>query len=101
MPGYWEFPGGGVEPGELPKQAVIREVQEELGVSGILKAEAEVITIDPRFKLYFFEVTITQPPKALYHQELLWVWPNELHDFKMPPGDEPVLERLAHEAPPN
>ena len=53
-----------MEPGELPKQAVIREVQEELGVDGILKAEAEVITIDPRFKLHFFEVTITQPPKA-------------------------------------
>ena len=87
-----------MEPGELPKQAVIREVQEELGVDGILKAEAEVITIDPRFKLHFFEVTITQPPKALYHQELRWVWPKELHDFKMPPGDEPVLERLAHEA---
>ena len=99
LPGYWEFPGGGVEPGELPKQAVIREVQEELGVDGILKAEVEVITIDPRFKLHFFEVTITQPPKALYHQELRWVWPKELHDFKMPPGDEPVLERLAHEAP--
>ena len=99
LPGYWEFPGGGVEPGELPKQAVIREVQEELGVDGILKAEAEVITIDPRFKLHFFEVTITQPPKALYHQELRWVWPKELHDFKMPPGDEPDLERLAHEAP--
>ena len=32
----------------IPKQAVIREVQEELGVDGILKAEAEVITIDPR-----------------------------------------------------
>ena len=88
-----------MESGELPRQAVLREVQEELGVDGVLKAEAEVITIDPRFKLYFFEVTINRPPKALYHQELLWVCPKDLHDFKMPPGDEPILKRLAHEAP--
>ena len=101
LPGYWEFPGGGVEPGELPRQAVIREVEEELGVRGVLKAEAEIITIDPRFKLHFFEVNISETPEALYHQELRWVWPKELHDFKMPPGDEPVLERLAQEALPD
>ena len=100
MAGLWEFPGGKIEDGERPEQTLIRELQEELGVT-ISEACLAPLTFashsDPDFHLLMplyvcrrWEGTVT----ALEGQQLAWVKPNRLRDYKMPPADVPLVSHL-------
>ena len=100
MAGLWEFPGGKVEDGERPEQTLIRELQEELGVT-ISEACLAPLTFAshsyPDFHLLMplyvcrrWEGTVT----ALEGQQLAWVKPNRLRDYKMPPADVPLVSHL-------
>ncbi len=98
--GYWEFPGGKMEPGETREQALARELKEELAID--VSVEEHVITIDydyPTFHLtmHCFYCTITNGSITLLeHEDARWLLPSELHSVKWLPADEAILERLCN-----
>jgi 8-oxo-dGTP diphosphatase len=103
LAGLWEFPGGKMEPGEAPEDALIRELAEELGIE-IAIADLTPLTfashVYPDFHLLMplFLCRRWRGLMAAHEgQELAWVRPDALGPYAMPPADEPlksVLPRL-------
>ena len=100
MAGLWEFPGGKVEPGERPAQSLIRELNEELGIT-VKEACLAPLTfashsypdfhlLMPLFVCRRWEGTVT----PLEGQRLAWVRPNKLRDYAMPEADVPLISHL-------
>ena len=109
--GYWEFPGGKVEMDETPLQALVRELQEELGITvkshypwltrtfdypakfntqGQLESPAKTV------KLHFFIVTQWHgEPLGLESQTLSWQSPNNLTVSPMLPANAPIFSALS------
>ena len=100
MAGLWEFPGGKVERGEAPEQTLIRELKEELGIVVNAACLAPLTFAShsyPDFHLLMplyvcrrWEGIV----RALEAQQLVWVRPNRLRDYPMPPADEPLVSHL-------
>jgi 8-oxo-dGTP diphosphatase len=94
--GRWEFPGGKVEPGESPEQALVREVAEELGatvaVTGWLGGEA------PIGSAHVLTVAVTAlvdgDPDPTEHDEIRWLSAAELGDVDWLEPDRPFLPEL-------
>ena len=97
----WEFPGGKVEAGEDPRQALIRECREELGVDivpGALYMQTEHQYSDIHICLSLYEAWIISGTLTRReHHELRWIRPQELGSFVFCPADEPLIQRLARE----
>jgi 8-oxo-dGTP diphosphatase len=97
LEGFWEFPGGKPEPGETAREALIREVREELGAAfspGERLAEVDWDYPDKRVRITFFRGAITGEPRPLEGQQMEWVTPAELDRYEFPPADAALLERL-------
>jgi 8-oxo-dGTP diphosphatase len=97
-PGYWEFPGGKIEPGESPAEALCRELGEELGLQADRLYPWLVRTHDyehARVRLHFFEVAQWQGEIcARVHDALDWALPDNV-PTPMLPANGPVLRALA------
>lgn len=101
LAGRWEFPGGKVDDGELPTQALHRELREELGVTAELGREIPgpdggswPLTERYRMRLWLARITAGRPEPLEDHDELRWLATSELNDVDWIEGDLPIVAAL-------
>ena len=96
LAGYWELPGGKVEPHETDEAALIRECREELGVDIMLGARVgRDWTIGEHGILRVWLAGIASgEPTAIEHGALRWLTVDEFHDVDWLPADRPIIDRL-------
>lgn len=99
LPLLWEFPGGKVEPGESPPEALRREIREELGVEievrellGTGRAPHGEREIE--LAVYLCRI-VGGEPHPHEHDAVRWLGPDELGDLDWAPADVPLLAPLA------
>ncbi len=96
LAGLWEFPGGKVEPGETPEAALVRELDEELGIKVAPKCLAQLSFASHGYEAFHLLMPLYACRKwegevtARQGQELAWVRAKRLADYAMPPADEPL-----------
>lgn len=98
--GYWEFPGGKIEPLETPENAMSRELREEFGARATV---FEKFSIDGVAELEFGEIVLhcyyvrldSEITKTIAHDGLRWVTPKEALSLSWAPSDVAVINALA------
>ena len=100
LEGLWEFPGGKMDPGEAPEDALIRELNEELGITVKADCLAPLTFASHSYEDFHFLMPLyvcrrwsglVQP---LDQQALKWVRPKDLRSYPMPPADAPLIPHL-------
>ena len=100
MAGFWEFPGGKVEPHETPENALIRELEEELGINTWDSCLAPLTFASHNYKEFHLLMPLYVCRKwqgiikPRENQELKWYYPNQLMNIKMLPADIPLIAHL-------
>ncbi|AEJ18230.1 8-oxo-dGTP diphosphatase MutT [Gracilinema caldarium] len=98
LAGKWEFPGGKIEPGETPEACLIREIQEELGVT----IEVERFFTETEYHydteairlLAYIARWIDGNFQLTAHSQIQWVTPSELESYDFAPADVPIVKKL-------
>jgi 8-oxo-dGTP diphosphatase len=100
LEGAWELPGGKVEPDEDPRDAVVRELREELGVE-VVAGDIFEVTFhrypEKSVLLLFYEAALapgSPEPRPLDVADVKWASADELHDDAFPPADVAILAKL-------
>ena len=97
----WEFVGGKVEKGESKEQALIRECQEELGITlSVGEAFIDVMHEYPDITVHLtlFHAEIKEgEPKKLEHNDIRWITPAEIPLYDFCPADKDILAKIAEE----
>jgi A/G-specific adenine glycosylase len=97
--GYWEFPGGKVEPGESPSQCTRRELTEEVAV-----AVDSMMPLEPLEHVYGATTVRLHPfictwqsgeARPLASQQIAWVTAEELTTYRFPPANDKLIPRVA------
>jgi mutator protein MutT len=99
--GKWEFPGGKVEHGESPVEALARELREELGIEAVIGEE--VIRYEysyggkpPLLLIFKRVVEFTGEPDSYAFQQIRWLLPSEMPRLDFLAGDVDFVRRLAN-----
>ena len=103
LAGGWEFPGGKIDPGELPEEALHRELREELGVAVALGEQVPGPLAGGRWPLgeswamtvWFATVTAGEPAPIEDHDQLRWLSADELYAVPWLPADLPIVRAVA------
>ena len=103
LAGFWELPGGKVEPGESEPAALVRECREELGVEVTVGArvgpEVPVTGGGAVLRVYLAGLAGDRMPRALEHAEIRWLGPAELDTVPWLPADIPLLAAVRPHLP--
>ena len=97
MAGLWELPGGKVENGEVPEEALIRELKEELGIDTWCSCLAPLSFASHSYEDFHLLMPVfvcrkwVGSPTPMEGQALKWVNRDKLKDYPMPPADIPII----------
>lgn len=100
LAGLWEFPGGKLDPGERPEEALIRELHEELSINVKAPCLAPLTFASHAYDDFhlLMPLYICRRWEGFVHpregQAVKWVRARELRDWPMPPADEPLIPHL-------
>lgn len=98
---WWEFPGGKMEPGETPEQALLREIREELDTE--IRIDTFLYTVDwdyPQFHLTmhcYMASLLGESLQLIEHEAARWLSREEIHSVRWLPADEILLPLIAEE----
>lgn len=104
MAGDWEFPGGKVEPGEDPVQALRRELREELDLEITLGPEVQGPLDDSSWPIvngWRIRVWLARPHRdavkpGIAHDEVRWLGSDALHSVRWLPADDDIVAAVGH-----
>ena len=97
LEGYWEFPGGKVEPNETPERALRREIQEEVGLELPFDLPEQILVQDYTYyperavRIHFFLCRLGSAGTLTNGR---WVSTTELDSFNFPPANKMVLQKI-------